>query len=86
MSDGRPPSLDADVLVVGGGPSGSATAALLAEAGWSVTVLERAVLPRPKPCGECLNPGAVAALGAGAAVLAEGVSGDEMDSEGVVSS
>jgi flavin-dependent dehydrogenase len=54
--------VSADVLVVGGGPAGSATAALLAERGWSVTVVERAVLPRPKPCGECLNPGAVAAL------------------------
>jgi flavin-dependent dehydrogenase len=53
---------DADVLIVGAGPAGSATAALLAEAGWSVKILERAVFPRPKPCGECLNPGAVAAL------------------------
>ena len=58
-----PRSDDADVLVVGGGPGGSAAAALLAQAGWCVRILERAVLPRSKPCGECLNPGAVAALG-----------------------
>jgi flavin-dependent dehydrogenase len=51
-----------DVLIVGAGPAGSVTAALLARAGWSVAVLERAHLPRPKPCGECLNPGAMSAL------------------------
>lgn len=51
-----------DVLVVGGGPAGSTVAGLLAERGWGVTVLDRARFPRPKPCGECLNPGAVAAL------------------------
>jgi flavin-dependent dehydrogenase len=51
-----------DVWVVGGGPAGSVTAVLLAEAGWSVGLLERAPLPRPKPCGECLNPGAVSVL------------------------
>ena len=51
-----------DVLVVGGGPAGSVTALLLARRGWTVTVLERADFPRPKACGECLNPGAVAVL------------------------
>jgi len=29
-----------DVIVVGGGPAGSATAILLAERGWSVLLLE----------------------------------------------
>jgi 2-polyprenyl-6-methoxyphenol hydroxylase-like FAD-dependent oxidoreductase len=48
MTRGRV-TCESDVLVVGGGPAGSASAALLAEAGWAVTVLERAVLPRPKP-------------------------------------
>lgn len=51
-----------DVLVVGGGPAGSTTAILLARRGWSVTLLDRARFPRPKACGECINPGGVAAL------------------------
>jgi flavin-dependent dehydrogenase len=45
-----------DVVVVGAGPAGSATAALLAEAGVRVTLLERAAFPRPKPCAEYLSP------------------------------
>lgn len=51
-----------DVLVVGAGPAGSTVAGLLAARGLSVVAVDRARFPRPKPCGECLNPGALAAL------------------------
>lgn len=54
--------LDADVVVVGAGPAGSTVAGLLAERGWAVRLLDRARFPRPKPCGECVNPGAVELL------------------------
>jgi len=52
----------ADAVVAGGGPAGSACALLLARAGLSVTLVERATFPRRKVCGEYLNSGAVAAL------------------------
>jgi flavin-dependent dehydrogenase len=45
-----------DVIVVGGGPAGSATAFALARAGARVVLLDRAVFPRPKPCAEYLSP------------------------------
>jgi len=46
----------ADVVVVGAGPAGAATAILLAERGWSVALLDKAAFPRPKICGEYLSP------------------------------
>jgi len=51
-----------DAIVVGGGPAGSASAALLAADGWRVMLLDRAHFPRRKPCAECVNPAGVAAL------------------------
>lgn len=51
-----------DVVVVGAGPAGSATALFLARQGYAVTLLDRAAFPRPKPCGEYLTPGAVRLL------------------------
>jgi len=55
--------LDAEVLVVGGGPAGAATAALLAQRGREVMLLEKASFPREKPCAEYLSPGVVDVLG-----------------------
>ncbi len=51
-----------DVVVVGAGPSGAATALLLSRAGHSVTVLDRAHFPRDKACGEGLMPPGVGVL------------------------
>lgn len=48
--------MEYDVIIVGGGPAGSTTAALVAESGRSVLVLERDVFPRFK-IGESLMPG-----------------------------
>jgi len=72
----------ADVLVVGAGPAGAATAILLAEQGLAVTVLERGPRARPKICGEYLSPeagrvldrlGALKVLDAGGAVALAGM-------------
>ncbi|WP_018654722.1 geranylgeranyl reductase family protein [Actinomadura flavalba] len=52
----------ADVIVVGAGPAGSATAYWLAHAGLDVLLLEKAVFPRDKICGDGLTPRAVRAL------------------------
>ena len=53
---------EADVIIVGAGPAGAATALLLARAGVDVLLLDRAVFPRAKPCGDCLSIGATAVL------------------------
>ncbi len=51
-----PPVQDSyDVVVIGGGPAGATTAALVAEHGYSVLLLERAALPRFH-VGESLIP------------------------------
>ncbi|MEO9326217.1 NAD(P)/FAD-dependent oxidoreductase [Nocardioides sp. C4-1] len=56
--------VDVDLLVVGGGPAGLATALHAVRAGLSVRVLERRAGVVDKACGEGLMPGAVAALDA----------------------
>lgn len=54
---GRP-----DLLVLGGGPAGSAIATLAASAGARVLLVERARFPRDKVCGEFLSAEGVAVL------------------------
>jgi len=57
-----PADSDADVIVVGAGPAGSATAFFLAQAGVDVLLLEKATFPREKVCGDGLTPRAVRSL------------------------
>ena len=52
-------STEYDVVIVGGGPSGSACAYWLAEAGWSVCLIEKKHFPREKTCGDGLTPRSV---------------------------
>ena len=53
-----------DVIVVGGGPAGSAMAWSLAKRGVRVAVIEREVFPREKVCGDYLEPGGLRILAA----------------------
>jgi len=58
----RPPAEEADVIVVGAGPSGAATAFYLAQSGLDVLLLDKSRFPREKVCGDGLTPRAVKAL------------------------
>lgn len=67
-TDGTSPQPDgagdeeAQVIVVGAGPAGSAAAAHLARAGVDVLLLEKSGFPREKVCGDGLTPRAVRQL------------------------
>jgi flavin-dependent dehydrogenase len=70
---------DYDAIIVGAGPSGSTAAILLAQAGWSVALIEKQRFPRRKVCGECIaasNLPLLDALGIGDAFRA--VAGPEL--------
>lgn len=51
-----------DVIIIGAGPGGSATAHYLAQAGLDVLLLDRARFPRDKTCGDALTPRALRVL------------------------
>jgi len=53
---------DADVIVVGAGPAGSALAELLGRRGVRVLLLDKETFPRDKVCGEYMSPEAVGVL------------------------
>jgi geranylgeranyl reductase family protein len=59
---GNPPDLEADVVVVGAGPGGTAAAIELSRAGRRVVVVDRARFPRDKICGDGLTTGALRLL------------------------
>jgi flavin-dependent dehydrogenase len=62
-----------EAIIVGGGPAGSTAAILLAQAGWSVALVEKHAFPRRKVCGECIaatNLPLLDTLGLGAAFAA----------------
>jgi geranylgeranyl reductase family protein len=58
----KPPAEEADVIVVGAGPSGATTAFYLAQSGLDVLLLEKSRFPREKVCGDGLTPRAVKTL------------------------
>ena len=60
----RSTTYDAEAIVVGGGPAGSTLAALLAERGHRVLLLDKAAFPRHKACSDYINPGGTRLLDA----------------------
>ncbi len=54
--------MNRDLVVIGAGPAGAATAITAAQAGANVTVFEKAAYGRDKVCGDGLTPRAVGAL------------------------
>ncbi len=51
-----------DVIIVGAGPAGSASAIGLARQGFDVLLLDARSFPRSKPCGDAISPGAIPLL------------------------
>lgn len=56
------PMLDADVLIVGGGPAGSTLAWSLTRAGLQVVVMDKAQFPRDKVCAGWVTPAVIREL------------------------
>ncbi len=74
-----------DAIIIGAGPAGCSAAILLAQAGWSVALVEKSTFPRRKVCGECLaatNLPLLDALGVGARFAAQ--AGPELRNVGLM--
>ena len=54
--------MDADIVIVGAGPVGSALAIMLGRGGCQTLLIDRSQFPRDKPCGEGLMPAGNRAL------------------------
>lgn len=54
--------MDFDVIVVGAGPGGSSLATFLSRQGFSILLLDKAVFPRDKVCGDGITPQALSWL------------------------
>lgn len=70
---------DYDAIIIGAGPAGATAAIRLAEAGWSVALVEKREFPRRRVCGECIaasNLPLLDALGVGDAFAA--IAGPEL--------
>ncbi|MBV9579601.1 MAG: NAD(P)/FAD-dependent oxidoreductase [Chloroflexi bacterium] len=59
---GRMVRLGYDAVIVGAGPAGSMSAALFAQQGRRVLLVDAALFPRSKPCAELISPGGVEIL------------------------
>jgi menaquinone-9 beta-reductase len=55
ISMGKNPDELWDAIIVGAGPAGGVSAAILASRGWRVLLVDRAIFPREKTCGGCVN-------------------------------
>jgi len=72
-------SLQSDLLIIGAGPAGSATAIRAARAGLRVTMVDRARFPRDKPCSEYMSPETLKHLAAlGVLETLEGAGGNAL--------
>ena len=47
---------DFDVIIIGAGPAGAASAISLARRGYAVALIDKEEFPREKLCGDFINP------------------------------
>lgn len=62
LIDPQNPAKKYNVIIIGGGPSGSTSAYFLAKSGLNVLLLDKATFPREKTCGDGLTPRAIGML------------------------